>query len=118
MKKKAVKKAPKKAVKKKYVSPLTPKEIKELAAAGRENAIRVWHVPQVPGAMFYVSVSSISEARLVIKTLGRYDAFQFDENIKPDYCSASGLEERDNGNGTWFEWNDEDGNEIRDSEVQ
>ena len=43
-------------------------------------------------------------------TLANYDLFQFENNIKPDYCNAGGLEEF-NGKD-WLEWEDEDGDNI------
>jgi len=42
--------------------------------------------------------------RSVTDTLARYDAFQLDENIKPDYCNAGGLSVFDDGE--WVDWED------------
>ena len=85
------------------------------------NDLRVWHVPQVPGAAFYVPVNSPKEAKLVMSALAHYDLFQLAQNIKPDYCNAQGLEvyEADAGEGKpdWCEWYSEDGENIDEVEV-
>jgi hypothetical protein len=72
--------------------------------------LRVWWIPQVPMEPFYVDVRSITEAKLVIKTLADYDLFQFDHHIKPDYSNVGGLEEF--VDGKWIDWEDEDGYDI------
>ena len=56
-----------------------------------EQKLRVWHIPQVPGKAFMVDVSSVEEGVKVMSILGRYDAFQYENNIKPDYCNVNGL---------------------------
>jgi len=53
---------------------------------------RVWWIPQIPGEPFYVPVPDIGAGVLVLDTLARYDKFQLDNNIKPDYCNAGGLQ--------------------------
>lgn len=75
------------------------------------NKLRVWWIPQVPMKSFYVEVSSPEEAVKIMDILAEYDRFQFDNNIKPDYCNAGGLEELvsdDNGRPIWVEWCDEE----------
>lgn len=79
-----------------------------------EGSLRVWHIPQVPMQPFYISVDSIKQARLVLDTLARYDQFQYDNRVKPDYASAQGLEVFEGGE--WCEWCDENGNDINDYE--
>lgn len=53
---------------------------------------RVWHVPQVPGEMFTVEVPTYAEAERLKSALADYDLFQYHNNIKPDYCNASGIQ--------------------------
>jgi len=81
-------------------------------AEGRETegALRVWWIPQVPGTPFYVTVETPDEAAHVLDLRARYDQFQLDQNIKPDYCNAGGLEAFEAGE--WLEWCDDDGEEI------
>jgi len=81
-----------------------------------ENKLRVWHISQVPMDPFYAKVNSIREAKLVLDTLAAYDKFQFDNNIKPDYSNAAGLEVFENG--SWVEWVDEDGDNIDNTSRQ
>lgn len=84
------------------------------------NDLRVWWIPQVPGEPFYVEVASPREAKKLLQTLADYDQFQLDNNIKPDYCNAGGLEvfeAMDDGVGEWCEWCDEDtGDDIDHTE--
>ncbi len=57
-----------------------------------EGSLRVWHIPQVPMQPFYISVDSIKRACLMLDAFVRYDQFQYDNNVKPDYANAQGLE--------------------------
>lgn len=76
--------------------------------------LRVWHIPQVPMKAFRVEVSSVKEAKLLLKSLADYDIFQFENRIKPDYCNVQGLETiEDIGNGPeWVEWHDDNDRDI------
>jgi hypothetical protein len=68
--------------------------------------LRVWWIPQVPGKPFVVEVDTVTEGVLVMDTLARYDMFQFENNIKPDYCNAGGLGMYENDE--WVDWFDEE----------
>ncbi|AUV59094.1 superinfection exclusion protein [Escherichia phage vB_Eco_AL25] len=57
-----------------------------------KNRLRVWHIPQVPGKAFYVEVDSVEEGVRIIDILANYDLFQYENNIKGDYCNVSGLQ--------------------------
>lgn len=72
------------------------------------NRLRVWWIPQVPMKSFNVDVSSLQEGALLLDVLARYDAFQFENNIKPDYCNAGGLLQWNSGADQWEDWEDED----------
>ena len=85
--------------------------------------LKVWWIPQVPGKPFEVPVSSVDEARKLLDVLADYDAFQFKNNIKPDYCNAGGLVvyEIEHVDGMehrrdWVDWLDEDGNDVDHAE--
>ncbi|EEX0791949.1 superinfection exclusion protein [Escherichia coli] len=54
--------------------------------------LRVWHIPQVPMKPFIVEVASVEDGVRLMDALADYDAFQYDNNIKPDYCNVNGLE--------------------------
>lgn len=75
-----------------------------------KNKLRVWHIPQIPGEAFRVSVESPEEAAKVLEILAQYDNFQFEQNVKPDYSNAAGLEVFEDGE--WCEWYSEDGEDI------
>jgi len=75
--------------------------------------LRVWWIPQVPMNPFEVDVSSVAEGVKVMDVLADYDRFQFENNIKPDYCNAGGINqwsENCDGEGTpgWEGWYDEE----------
>lgn len=76
----------------------------------KEGDLRVWHIPQIPMKAFRVPVPTISAALLTLRALADYDRFQLDNNIKPDYCNAQGLEVFEDGE--WCEWHDENGDDI------
>lgn len=81
----------------------------------KEGDLVVWHVPQVPMKAFRVPVSSVAEAKLILEVLANYDLFQFENNVKPDYCNMNGLEVFENGE--WVEWESEDGDDITRCEL-
>jgi hypothetical protein len=91
----------------------------------KQGDLRVWWIPQIPGKAFHVPVATPEEAKKVLDTLARYDAFQYDNNIKPDYCNAGGLEcfqqfgdpETPDDFPDWCEWESEGGDSIDEYEV-
>lgn len=82
--------------------------------------LKVWWIPQVPMKPFEVEVKNIEEAKLLLNTLADYDIFQYENNIKPDYCNTGGLSEFDPEDytdgilGSWTEWCNDDGETIDD----
>lgn len=41
---------------------------------------------------FHYSVADYATGTVLCDALGRYDAFQFENSIKPDYCNMGGVE--------------------------
>lgn len=80
--------------------------------------MRVWHIPQVPGKAFHVPVDSLDEAIKILNVLSNYDLFQYENHIKPDYCNTNGLQVWDEDAREWFEWESEDGLNIREYEEE
>lgn len=76
--------------------------------------LRVWWIPQVPGEPFRVPVESVQQAVFLLNVLARYDQFQLEHRIKPDYSNVGGLEcFSQDGDGEWCEWYDpETGDDI------
>jgi len=72
--------------------------------------LRIWWIPQVPGKPFYVHVNSLDEAILIAIVLAKYDQFQYEQNVKPDYSNAGGLQEFDGEN--WLDWYSSDGDSF------
>lgn len=78
-----------------------------------EKKLRVWWIPQIPMHPFYVEVASVSEGVKLMRTLADYDRFQYENNVKPDYCNQGGLQqwsEDCDGDGTpgWEDWYDDE----------
>jgi hypothetical protein len=80
--------------------------------------LQIYWIPQVPMQPFHARVSSLSEAKLLLDTLARYDLFQLEHGIKPDFANAGGLQvfdssdTTDSEDGSWVDWEDEDGRSI------
>ncbi len=70
----------------------------------QEGDLLIWWVPQMPMKAFEVPVRNLREAALLLDTLGAYDAFQFENGVKPDYCNTGGLQVFEDGD--WFDWTD------------
>lgn len=79
--------------------------------------MKVWHIPQIPGKAFEVDVETIEEGVKIMDVLGNYDLFQYNNNIKPDYCNVNGInifdpnDDYDSPNGSWISWYDEETDE-------
>jgi hypothetical protein len=62
---------------------------------------------------FHVPVASKEEAALILHALARYDLFQLEHNVKPDFCNAGGLCVYEDGE--WCDWYDpETGEDIKE----
>jgi hypothetical protein len=72
--------------------------------------LRVWWKPQIPCESFYTDVDTVEEGAKLLDTLAKYDAFQYENRIKPDYCNIGGLEMLEDGE--WCDWYDENGNDL------
>lgn len=64
--------------------------------------LKIWWIPQVPMKAFEVSVPELNTASLLLDTLAKYDLFQFEKGVKPDYCNAGGLLVFEDGD--WCDW--------------
>ena len=71
-----------------------------------EGDLKVWWIPQVPMRAFKVPVKNEREADLIISTLARYDIFQYENNVKPDFSNAGGLLIYECGE--WTDWYKDD----------
>lgn len=76
----------------------------------KEGDLKVWHIPQVPGKPFEVSVGTLREGKLLLDALAHYDIFQYENKIKPDYSNAQGLMVYEDGE--WTDWYSHDGEDI------
>lgn len=68
------------------------------------NKMRVWWIPQVPMKPFCVPVDTPEEGKKIMDILAAYDAFQLQNNVKPDYCNAGGLQMYNPETEDWEDW--------------
>jgi hypothetical protein len=80
--------------------------------------LRLSHFPQVPCKPFMVGVDSLEEALKIADVLASYDLFQFGNNIKPEYCNMTILEQFDADEQEWCNWEDENGYRFEDYELK
>jgi hypothetical protein len=80
--------------------------IDEINNNPEKKNLRVWWRPQVPCKAFEVPVRNVAEGILLTETLARYDIFQLENNIKPDYANAGGLLVEEDGE--WVDYCYED----------
>lgn len=87
--------------------------------------LRVWHIPQVPMKAFIVEVNSVEEGVRMMDALAHYDIFQYENNVKPDYCNANGLQMWDEAltdqdlaemelEDKWIDWYNDDYEDPRE----
>lgn len=77
--------------------------------------MRVWWIPQVgANATFYIPVESVEQARQFMDVLAAYDCFQWNHNIKPDYCNVGGLQIWNEEDNDWEDWYYEDDEHFYD----
>lgn len=77
------------------------------------SKLRVWWNPQVGvSKIFYIPVESPEEGKKVMDMLAAYDMFQLQENLKPDFANAGGLQMFDETENEWTDWYLEDDEEF------
>jgi len=68
---------------------------------------RIWWVLQVGMPAFASEVRDLVEAKVLLDTIDAYDAFQFEQKIKPKSWDLGGLEMFDPEDEDWYEWYEE-----------
>ena len=71
-----------------------------------EGDLRVWWTPQVPMTPFFVPVESREQGMWLCDVLARYDTFQYENNVKPDYSNVGSVNVFENGD--WRDAEDDD----------
>jgi hypothetical protein len=71
-----------------------------------DTKLKVWWIPQVPMKPFEVDVSSVEEGVKIMEVLAKYDLFQYQNDVKPDYSNAGGIMMIEDGE--WTDWYDEE----------
>jgi hypothetical protein len=70
-----------------------------------KQKLRVFWIPQIPMKPFLIAVDSTKEAKKIMDVLAKYDTFQYENNIKPDYSNTGGLETLNEEETHWIDWN-------------
>lgn len=71
------------------------------------QSLKLWWIPQVPMKAFEVEIASLAEGVKLLDVLANYDIFQFENNVKPDYCNVGGIVMLEAESGEWVDWYDE-----------
>lgn len=81
---------------------------------GTKPELYVWWIPQVPMKSFDYEVPNIEAGKMLLDVLAKYDAFQFDNRVKPDYSNAGGLIWRHPAGteGTWWDLDPSDEDDV------
>ena len=78
----------------------------------KEGDLQAWWIPQIPGKSFTVHVDTAEEGIRLLEVLASYDMFQLENNIKPDFSNAGGLNVLEGGE--WIDWESPDGESERE----
>jgi len=69
--------------------------------------VRIWWIPQIGMVgQFRVPVTSVEEGFRVCDILARYDLFQFENRVKPDYANVGGVQIFEDGE--WYDMDKEE----------
>ena len=71
-----------------------------------DEQYRVFWIPQVPMKPFHVPVETPEQGQWLCNVLADYDAFQFENNVKPDYCNVGGVQVFEDGE--WTDWEEDE----------
>lgn len=80
---------------------------------------KAWYIPQVPMKAFEFETEDLLLAGTVLDQISEFSAFEFNNNIKPDYFDVAGIsrwEEDGEGGYDWFDLDDYEQEEILQSE--
>lgn len=81
-----------------------------------ETEFRVWHIPQVPGEPFLYPVDGLNTGKMILDILAKYDLFQLEHRIKPDFANVNGISFRHpvHTNNEWWNIDPDDEDEVAD----
>lgn len=91
-----------------------------MSGGNAAHVLKVWWIPQVPMNVFETPVPmnafetpvpDIKTGALLCDALARYDLFQYDNSIKPDYSNAGGVSFL-NDDGEWSNIDLDDPDEV------
>lgn len=91
-----------------------PEPSTQIEASKSKLEFKVWWVPQIPMKAFEYPVAGFEEGELLLDVLAKYDIFQLENNIKPDYSNAGGICYRhpDYTEGEWWDYDEAEFDEI------
>jgi hypothetical protein len=80
-----------------------------------DYGLKVWWIPQVPMKAFEFPVPDIKTGALLCDALAKYDLFQYENRVKPDYSNAGGLRVLEE-DGDWFDLDPDDEDDVEYAE--
>lgn len=78
----------------------------DMTGTPQEGDLRVWYIPQLPSKPFIFPVPDIDTALIVSDAIVGLSIHEFENNIKPDYSDALGIERFEDG--VWCELDEEE----------
>lgn len=83
----------------------------------QEKRLRVWWIPQAGACdAFFIPVKSPEEGKKIIDLLSAYDCFEYNNNLKADYCNCGGLQQYNEEMEDWEGWSYEDEDSYYDED--
>lgn len=67
---------------------------------------KVWYIPQIPMKAFEYETDSLEVAKAVEEALEMFSCFEFQNNVKPDYSDAGGIQKWNEDDHEWWDWED------------
>ena len=82
-------------------------------AVPKTGDLRVWYIPQVPMTSYEVLIprrngstdaAYLEQAAFVLDAIVNFSIFEFENNIKPDYSDAAGIDRWEDDGENGFDW--------------
>lgn len=70
------------------------------------NKFKMWYIPQMPMKAFEFKTDTSAEALAALDLITDFSIFEYDNNVKPDYCDMSGISQWDETEQEWFDYDE------------
>lgn len=68
---------------------------------------KAWYIPQIPMTAFEVEKPTASEAQAALDLITDFSIFEFENKVKPDYSDVGGVQEWDETDQEWIDYEPE-----------